>query len=353
MRSDAVFTVIFVLVVATVLIGEAYVYTQDAGRYSSDVRVNGDGVLEYSMTSKGSEQYSVVVSDNGSFEKIEKYYIYYDTDYGSKVEKVQVPVGARELNQEYHISQLVKLLNNRGICDIDVPNAADLKEKMELDVTDGKCSSRGLIVLSGALPDTIYTGLAGDPIFKWIGAGGSLYWAGNLLGKYYATADGKTTEVTNDYEFAFFGRSGCLNTGDEDHELQDIVSNDYRHSLSLMNNRVRYGVDVSIFAAGDALAVGYTDGRYGSAVTVKHGAGMICVLAGDYSNAQRHDLAQLIASGIYYDSKEIGHVAGNIKRGTVTGTMEGVSFASGINYTAYVYYGGYYTVYGKMTGWEQ
>jgi hypothetical protein len=274
------------------------------------------------------------------------------------LEKVQVPVGARELTQEYHISQLIKMLENRGVTCVETLNAEDLKEAMDNDVAENECNVRGLIVLSGALPDTVYEGNATDAIFEWISAGGSLYWAGNLLGAYYATADGNVHQVSEafDYEEAFFGVTGCLNKGDENPELQDLMANDYRFSLSLMNNRIKYGLNGTLFAAGHALAVGYTDGTFASALLVGSGNGMICVIAGDYSSNQRHDLAQIVASGICNVSESVGNVSGEIKRGTVNGTTDvnnGEGFDAGTNYSAYVYYGGYFTVYGRTTGWMQ
>ena len=346
MRSNTLFTVIFATVIVAVLIGEIYVYTLDQGRYSSDVRISDDGLgVEYSVTSAGSEQYSVLVLDNGDFERVESYYIYYDADYGSKLEKVQVPVGAKELTQEYYISQLVKTLNNRGVNDIRILNAAELKEAMEADISSSETSVKGLVVLSGALPDTVYKGGSGDLIFNWIGGGGSLYWAGNVLGAYYSTSGGGIENVTG-YEGLFhYGRSFSDST---DTELSDI-GNGYRYSLSLMNNRIRYGMDPSGLTDG-RLAVGYAKDGYCSTVLYKFGDGMICVLAGDYSSNQRHDLAQLIASGICYGTVTVGSASGNVKRGTVSGTVD-IGFVSGNNYTAYVYCGGYYTVYGKTTGW--
>ena len=348
-RSDKVLTLIFVMVVAVVLIGEAYIYTLNAsGRYSSEVEFTSDGI-NYSVTSKGSELYTIVVMDNGSFEKIEKYYIYYDDSYGSKVEKVRVPVGAKALTQDYNISQLILTLNNRGIHDIEILNAGALRDALSADITNGDAPVRGLVVLSGALPDTVYTGKATDLILQWISDGGSLYWAGNLLGAYQAVQGG-VVEMTVDYEALFFGKTGCLNTAVDEPVLSDETSNDYRYSLSLMNNRIRYGVDKTMFGASEILAVGYTDGTYCSTVMYRSGTGMICVFAGDYSNNQRHDIAQIIASGIsaYTEKDAAGYAVGEVKRNTVTGSIS-IVYAPGHNYVAYVYYGGYYTVYGKMT----
>ncbi|MCL2143086.1 MAG: hypothetical protein FWH44_02350 [Methanomassiliicoccaceae archaeon] len=346
-RSDIVLTVIFAAVVAVVLIGEAYVYTAGDGRYASDIAWTDDGI-EYSVTSKGSEQYSVLVMDNGSFEMINRLYIYYDEGYGSELEKVRVPVGAKALTQEYYISQLIATLNNRGVRNIEILNAAELKDALEDDITSSNASVKGLVVLSGALPETIYS-TSVNLVLDWINDGGSLYWAGNFLGKYYATPGG-TAEAVRNYEYDFFGKTGCLNEGGENAELSDIVTNNYRHSLSLMNNRIKYGVDISGLGG---LAVGYTDGTYSSTAMVRLGDGMICVLAGDYSNDQRHDLAQIIASGIsaYTDENAAGYVKGDVKKGTVTGSVD-IDYTGGHNYAVYVYYGGYYTVYGKGGSYE-
>ena len=150
------FTIIFVAVVAVVLIGEAYVYTIDNGRCSSDVSVTSAGV-EYSVASKGSEQYSVLVLDNGPFERIDAWYVYYDAGYGSDLENVVVPVGAKELTQWYHISQLITILHDRGVSNTEILNAADLGTAMASD-SGGSAAKKGLIVLSGALPDTVYMG---------------------------------------------------------------------------------------------------------------------------------------------------------------------------------------------------
>jgi len=354
MRSDKALTIIFVSIVAVILIGEAYVYTMNDGRYSSDITVTDTGI-DYSLTSKGSEQYSVLVLDNGAFEKIDTYYIYYDEDHGTKLEKPKVPVGAKELTLEYHISQLVTILRDRGVDDVRILNAADLAKAMtkDLPAADAAATKRGLVVLSGALPDTIYTGNTGDLVFDWIDAGGSLYWAGNILGAHYSTSGGGIVQVSGNYEEMFFGagKSGVLNTGNTGLELSDVIGNDHRYSLSLMNSQTKYGIKAALLGAGDHLAVGYTDGTYGSSVMVKRGDGMICVLAGDHSNEQRHDLAQLMASGIsaYTDKEAAGYAKGEVKRGTVTGTID-VSLTTGNNYTVYIYYGGYFTVYGKTMG---
>jgi hypothetical protein len=55
-----------------------------------------------------------------------------------------------------------------------------------------------------------------------------------------------------------------------------------------------------------------------------------------------------MASGIsaYTAEEPAGYAAGEVKRGTVTGTIC-ADLVIGKNYTVYVYYGGYFTVYGR------
>ena len=341
-------TVIFALVVAAVLIGEVYVYTLDNGRYSYEIEVTDDGI-GYSVTSAGSVNYSVLVLDNHGFKKIDSYYVYYDGDYGSMVESVPVPVGARAFTQEYYITQLIKMLEIRGICNVEVLNASKLGAALSSDLSDPTAPpvNKGLVVLSGALPDTVY-GSGNELMTDWIKAGGSLYWAGNLLGAYYATAGGGIVPVAGDYETQFFGKQ-CLNKDGPETAFHDVDTNGYRHTLSMRNNGIRYGVDIS--GMPNAMMIGYTDGTYGSTAMVGLGDGMICVLGGDYSNEQRHDLAQVIASGICYLTTDAGYVNGEIKRNTVNGTID-MSFVIGDNYVVYIYYGGYFPIYGRTVGWE-
>ena len=341
MKSNTILTVVFVLIVTTVLVGEVYVYTFNTDRYSSEVSMTADGI-DYSVTSGGTSPYSVLVFDNGPFEMSSKYYVYHDPGYGSNVEEVFVPVGAKAFTEEYYISQLIKMLEYRGITDVSILNAAELKAAMDSDISAGN-TTNGLIVLSGALPDTVYTGGSGDTIFQWLTGGGRLYWAGNLLGAYYSVTGG-IVEAPAGYQTLFFG-SECLNTGETEKAMSDVATNDLRHTLSLMNNSIKYGIDVT--GLSGYLEMGYTEEGYSSTVMVEKGNGMICVLAGDYSNNQRHDLAQVISSGVCHLSVPAGYAGGTVERSTVTGRID-ITFTTGNNYVVYVYYGGYYPIYGMV-----
>jgi len=343
MKSSKIITALFITVVAVVLIGEAYVYVFADNKHTSDITFDNDGI-DYSVSSTGSEIYSVLVFDNNDFGLYDKLYIYYDEKYPSNVEKVPVPVGAKAFTEKYYISQIMSMLNYRGIHDITILDADDLAKKM-LSESKEKCNS-GLIMLSGVMPDTIYRGHSDDLIFSWLNNGGRLYWAGNILGAWYSTSS-DIVEVDADYQKLFFGTE-CLNTDSNDKAEDDIITNNYRYSLSLMNNDMRYGINAANLDPSTTLAVGYTDGTYSSIVLTKYGEGMLCVLGGAYSSNQRHDLAQVVSSGICYltSAEPVGHDTGSIKINTVTGHIP-INYSNDHNYVVYIYYGGYYPTYGK------
>ncbi len=349
--SDKKIVALAVAMIAIILIGEATVYTSGTHNYSADADLTVGGV-DYTVTSSGSKVFDIIVTDNGGRKPISELYVYYDESYRSDYRDVVVAVGARALDQEYYIQQLVNALEYRGLKNITMVNAVQLASHLGADVAGGPYS-KGLVVISGALPDTVYTGNATDTILRWIGGGGSLYWAGNLVGAEYSTRN-SIVPVTSDYQTLFLGAQ-CLNTivdeGDPaytDQAFSDIKANGYRDDLSLMNNRVRYAVDTAKLSAktSDYMAAGYGEKSYASITFVKNGDGMVCVMGGDYSNNQRSDLAQVIAAGLCYSSEELAHHHGIVPRGTTSGTLQASLPASG-NVVVYTYIGGYFSVYGK------
>ena len=325
-----------VAIIAVLLIGEVYIYTfntDDTYRISTSV---SDGSLSYSIYSGISNQYDIVITNNGDFRPASEFYIYYDESYSFYLNDVDQPIGSVKLDQNYYVSQLKHQLSNRGVETVTV-NAAELKERLQTDIAGGTVC-KGLVVVSGALPDTIYTGNSSDMIFEWISAGGRLYWAGNLIGSHYSTKSGNV-EVDNDYQQLFFGVTDCLNMNGPRKAYNDDVSNDYRNRLSLSSNALGYAIDRTKVA--DVATFGYSDGNYSSVSIVGYGSGMICIVAGDYSNDQRSDLAQIISSNLCHHSKLIDGRTGNVTRGSVDDTM---TIPSSDYVSVYIYLGGYYPV---------
>ena len=339
MQFEKKIVIVALLLIAIVLVGEIAVYGV-SDRYSSDASVDGDD-LNYSISAQGSKNYSVLVT--GGVEKMDELYIYYDTSYGNLYTEPTVAVGARPLTLEYYIQQLIAILEFRGITNITKVTAQELKENIVTDVSSGS-NSNGLVVLSGVLPDTIYTGDPGDKIFEWMDDGGRLYWAGNILGKHIGKADGSTEEVLSNYQELFFGKE-CLNMGEADRALS-AVDNEYLSALSLLNNNVKYAVNTSALdsISQEYVEMGYAQDGYSSIVLVKHGSGSVCVLGGDYSNNQRADMAQVIASNIGHASVLIESAEGVVKR-NISSTIN-LDIASG-DVSVYISLGGAYLVYGR------
>lgn len=330
---------IAIAVIAVIIAGEVYIYSFNSEeKYSIGASIS-EGGLSYSVYSGISNQYDVVITDNGDFIPSSEYYIYYDETYASNLKEVIQPIGSTKLDQSYYYSQLVLQLENRGIATTTV-NADELREKLDGDIASLGCE-KGLIVLSGAPPDTVYSGKDTDTIMKWITAGGRLYWAGGAIGSCYSTKD-KVIPVETDYQQLFFGVSDCLNMNGNEKAYEDDNSNQYRNALSLSSNALRYAPDTA--SIPDSITLGYTDGKYSSISLVRHGSGMICIVAGDYSNDQRSDLAQMVSSNICYQSEMIDHKSGTVTRGSVSGICD--IHASG-HVSVYIYLGGYYLVNAK------
>ena len=235
------------------------------------------------------------------------------------------------------MDQLILELDNMGV-DARIVDADGLGDLIG-DAVDGAACNQAVIVLSGALPDTVYTGHDSDPILRWLSLGGRLYWAGNLLGAYYSVPGG-VVEVEGDYQTMFLGAQ-CLNTGDTEKGNVEI-DNGFLEALSLAGNGTLYGADPSLLE--NSLAVGYTDGTYASIVLASHGEGMVCILGGTYSDDQRSDLVQVLASGLCHESRILFSEKGSVTRGTVT-VSTGELDRDG-NVCVYAYLGGYYPVFG-------
>lgn len=335
-KSDRPAIVIALVLVAVLVIGEVVVYTSERSDYSAEVWTE-EGSVRYEIGTDGSKDYSVVLSDNGGYRSVERLYLYCDTE-------VPANTGNYTVDLPSYFEQLVNLLKVRGFDDVLIVDSDGLREALEFDLGADDCAGKGLVVVSGALPGSVYTGNADDTVLGWLEAGGSLYWHGSVVGECYTDRDGIHT--VEDSQTLFFG-SECQNTGEAD--MAYVETDDgYTSALSLQNNRVRYGIDPQRVGEGrECLATGFEADGYCSVGIVQHGDGMVCVLGGTYPSYLLYDLAQVISAGIGPDS-EIVEVDEGVSRGQTSGTM-GASLADVENPVVYVYMGGYYPVYGSRT----
>ena len=341
-KSDRPAVAIAVMLIAVMLIGEVVVYTSDYTDYSATASLM-DGTISYEISSDGTKPYSVIINDNGDYTGTDCLYVYYDETYPTDYSDVDVSIGAQVLNQAYYIEQVMNLLKTRNYRDVIVVNSEQLAEALANDVSSGTSKGIGLLMTSGAFPDTVYRGDEDDLVLQWMSDGGSLYWVGNLIGATYASQDG--LHHVEGYQDLFFG-SECLNTGETDVAYNEIYGNSYTHALSLQNNKVKYAVNPDLLPDDRAsLSVGFIESGYASITLVQLGSGMICVFGGDYSNYQIYDLVQIIASGLGPHSTLVSIRTGTVSNGIESGSIEGVS---GRNLSAFIYLGGYYPVYGKL-----
>lgn len=326
-----------VLVIAVIMVGEVYVYTFDRDETYSFSSESLDGGYEITVHSGISSEYRALVLGNGGFEPASEYVVYYDERYGEALDDAWHATGGRELSQSYYVDQLILELDNMGV-DARTVDAEGLGDLMG-DATEGAACNQAVIVVSGALPDTVYTGQDSDPVLRWLSLGGRLYWAGNLLGAYYSVPGG-VIEVAEDYQTMFLGTQ-CLNTGDVEKGYEE-VDNGFLDALSLAGNGILYGADPSLLE--NSLAAGYTDGTYASVVLTPHGEGMVCILGGTYSDDQRSDLVQVLASGLCHESRMLFYEQGSVTRNTVTLSTGELGYDGDV--CVYAYLGGYYPVFG-------
>lgn len=323
-------------IVAVIIAGEAYIYCNDwDGMY--DVRFAGSSVT---IEANSSIVYDIVSIDNGGDGRPSETVLYYDRSYGERLDETHHATGGTYLSQEYYISQLRIQLGCRGT-DAVTMGAEELREMMMSSVAAGKCD-QSVVMVSGAIPDTVYSGLESDLIVQWIDMGGRVYWAGGIIGQYCSSSDGTVRDLGADRQSLFLG-AVCQNP-EEAYGLEE-TDPDWKDALCLAGNGTTYAVNPADVAS--ALPMGFTDGTYSSVCLIGHGSGMICILGGVLSNDQRSDMAQIISSGTTDTSILVDHVRGSVTRTAVTETMD-VGDSPG-NIMIYAYLGGYFTVYGRGT----
>lgn len=324
-----------ILVFIIVLAGEFIVYGSDVFKYDADAEWTEDGI-DYSVYSSGSDTYSVILSDNGKFDAVSSLYIYLDETYDDYFEQADSVVDMDRIDQSYWIDQIEKKSKNARFEDVIVCNESELIGILN-DTENSR--SRGLLVISYALPQSVYTGSEEDLLLKWISSGGSMYWMGSQIGKFYTSPD--SLKIVDNNQSLFFGID-CVNTGDTDLATSRIDSNVFAASLSLKNNSVKYGLNSESLT--DSLAIGYCENGFSSITFVRHGDGMICVLGGDYTYALTDDFTQILAAGVAYCTEILIVETGEVERETL---HHSIKINPNDCTNVYIYIGGYYAVYGE------
>jgi len=326
---------IAIVVIVVIVAGEAYVY---GGMTDIDIEASNDG--SYSIYDNGTDAYDAMLMDRHGFPAIESLTILYDAGYADVSEISFVEIGSPELNQKSYVERLSKNLDMLGFTDHRVADANTVAESLKADLDSSSCSGKGLAVVSGALPDTIYDGTSSSLVLQWISAGGSLYFAGAPVGKLIGHYGGTSDDVGAKGQFLFIETSEW---NYEDSKATGSSSLEWRDSLLLRGLDLEHSPNLE--GVPDSLGLGYDDGKYSTISMVRHGSGQVCVFGGDHSDMQRQDIATIVASSVCYCAEFIDHDHGEVIRGTIEGKLDMPSDIE--DATIYSVVGGFFTVQGR------
>lgn len=292
MRKISVSVIAIIVIAAIFLAGEAYAYLPSDRGFSSSVDVTDD-TIQYSVGAQGAYVGSAVLIDNDDLKPVKELYIYRDPSYKSDVyEEGTTAVGSQVFTQDYYIDQLIKNLKFRGITDVKIMNAEELKAQLVSDTNTSSVTQKGLVFAAGAIPDILFDD--SDILIDWIDSGGFLYWVGNIIGRTMSTHD-DVIIVDRQSEFTGTDSFSEWKTATTDTE--------YRSEFSFENQRLEYTPNVSGRTDG-ILKTGITDdGTHYSVTFIKKGNGQICICGGAFHSPQIHDLAISIASGLTFKSQ--------------------------------------------------
>ncbi len=334
-EMDRSLVAIAIIVIAVIVVGEAYVY---GGMTDVEIRASGDG--GYSISDNGTDAYDAMLMDRHGFPAIRSLTILYDADYADVSEISFVEIGSPELNQKSYVERLSNNLDMLGFSDHRAIDAKALEESLRADLDSSSCSGKGLAVVSGALPDTIYDGTSSSLVLQWISAGGSLYFVGAPVGKLVGHNDGTYDDIGTKGQSLFIEASGW---NDEESKATGSSSLEWRDSLLLRSLDLQHSPNLE--DVPDSLGLGYDDGKYSTISMVRHGSGQVCVFGGGHSDMQRQDLATIVASSMCYCAEFVDHDHGEVIRGTVEGRLDMPSDIE--DATIYSVVGGFFTVQGR------
>ena len=332
--NDKWLLAISALVVAFVLVGQVVTYWANPYHYGADVEIS-EGEIVFSVHAPTSEFYALAY-DNGGFESVTEIYVFIDAGYCS---------GQSMSDQNKFLGQLTRELEIRGFPEPIAVDAAGLSSLMS-----GPGNGKGVLMLSGAFPDTVYSGSAGDAVFSWLESTGSIFWMNGRIGHLVSHDDGTTTAL-NGTDILFFGMDGAVRTSKDSPIGKERGQNRDIGEMLCVNYGVRAG-DVtnglSDRIGGKTLSIGFSDeDGYGSTTLTDcgKGKGMIAVFGGGLNGDTRVAAAQVISSGVSYniDADEVGFQTGVVK-GTYSGSLGPADQFTDV----YVFLGKINTLYGEL-----
>ena len=327
--------IVAVILVASIFLGEILTYSSGLNRYDSSAERNG-AVVDYSVSSSGTNDYSAILIDNHGFERLDRLVIYVDEDYGANFGAASSMSPMCNIDPVYCAEQFERSMKIRSFDNVKVVGRQGLIDYLEETKINPK--GCGILSLSFALPGEVYKGNADDTLMKWINDGGSLYWVGSVPGAFYYN-NGELTSVAGSQSL-FFG-SDCIVA--DWSIVPDKVDDTFTKKLCLIGYELFLGVDASKLPAGKQFRVmGCMKDDLAAYTLVQYGEGMVVQSAGKFRIEMFEDLSQVIASGLCYNSDIVGYEEGRVTRNTVHG-----SFDSADGDALYLFIGMAYSVYGR------
>ena len=329
-------TLIAVVIIVILLAGEAISYVSNPFSTSSELHSDGDAYTLY-MDSNYSTEYAVIVTETEANSSDRHLYIYRDPDYASFIEDSYL---------DYWIEKMVAEFEVYNFSDYTILNAEGLRDMMAGSIYNGVADETAVIMLTGALPDTVYG--EEDSIYEmWLAAGGFVYWSGQSMGMYVAheeSIDPVPELVEEDPGMRFFGISGSIGT-DSSPVLGTDPSDDryIGEALNIFYDSCNYGVRGDV---PDSLFIGCQKGGYNSIALSKFagGTGQICIFGGKFPpndmQTVHSNMLKVFFSGICYDSDVV-----LIENGTKDPGRTGVTFSISEGSDAVVFF-----MYGSLLG---
>ncbi|KUE73135.1 hypothetical protein AUQ37_03285 [Candidatus Methanomethylophilus sp. 1R26] len=331
-RKRAAEAAVVIAICAVIFIGEAYAYLPDDYGYGSSASDAGD-YAEYTVTVNGSHEYAASLISCGDYVPVSSVYLFLEEGRTSQYSDGSDLFLSRMDEPGFYLEQTETALRVCGIDDTVYMDMDGLAEALQSDIYEGTAAGKGLVMVYGAFPITVYDGSSGGTALEWMEAGGTVYWVGPAPGDYVMARDG--------YEYAG-GRA--FFTGTAEYLAEDDPADTegpFRKELQLKGDLLMNAPDMS-GTGMESLTAGYTSGNRGTLTFVREGSGQICIAAGGVSLFQAEDIASAASAGLCWCSVLLDTCSGTA-HGSDSGTLD-KNGASG-TLCVYVTVGDAYQIY--------
>ena len=167
-KKTAPLVILAIVLCAVIVLGEVFTYGINIHSFDSKAEFSS-GTLNYSVSSSGSDTYSILLMDDNGVEPINDLHIYVDERYDDYYDDVQKKSNLLYTQEQYYSEQIKKHLDFRGFRDVTLVESKELIGFINDTYENPK--GHGLLVTSYALPSEIYSGNADDTLMKWINNG--------------------------------------------------------------------------------------------------------------------------------------------------------------------------------------